>query len=258
MINTGLSPEVPLGARHAGEHDSVVSFRTLIIVLAAAGAALGIIGAGLTLYLKSPNPGPSLPGLDMVRHLTHPSGEATLYSWFSVLLLTMMALGFAVIALVHWRTRALRWRYFVLAATAGLLSADEAALLHEKMSGLTSVLGLGLSWAFSWLITAVPLAVIAGLFLLWVAKAINPLLRKRLLIAGIVFLAGAVGMEVVGGLLEKGIIDFGGFTQFVMLHLSILIEESLEVAGVIVALWATLSYLRVVKTTEGLLLSTNE
>jgi hypothetical protein len=232
--------------------ETVLSFRGLIIALAFFGAALGVIGVGLTLYLKSPNPGPALPGLDMIRHLTHPSGEATLYSWFSVLLLATMALGFILIAMVHWQVRALRWRYFVLAGTGVLLSADEAALLHEKMSGLTSVMGLGWSWTYSWLITAVPLAAVAGLFLLWVAKEIDSLLRKRLLVAGIVFLLGAVGMEVLGGLLETGTVGLGDQAQFTTLHVSILIEESLEVAGVIIALWAVLSHLRFAVSANGL------
>ena len=58
-----------------------------------------------------------------------------------------------------------------------------------------------------WVLIAVPIAVAVGLLLLWLARALDPVLRRRLLIAGIVFLAGAVGGEVVGGLIVK--VDLG-------------------------------------------------
>lgn len=125
-------------------------------------------------------------------------------------------------------------------------------MLHEKLADVAESWGLSLSWTFNWLLVAVPLAVAAGVVLLWLARGLNSRLRMRLIVAGAVYLLGAVGMEVVGGLLETGTVGLG----FVALHVAILIEESLELAGVIVALWAALSYVRVEVSQAGLRAST--
>lgn len=235
-----------------------LSFNRLIVVLAVLGATMGSLGVFLTVYLQSPVAGLDIPGLDMIRHQTHPSGESTLYSWYSTLVLAGIAVAFAVIAMVKWQSRPLGWRYLVLAATAALLSADEAALLHEKMSDVAGKLGLGWTWTYSWLIAAVPLAIVVGVFLVWLARAIDPVLRRRLILAGVLFFLGAVGMEAVGGLLETGTVGLADSAQVLVFHLSILVGECLEVAGALVALWAALAYLRVTPTSTGLVVTAND
>jgi hypothetical protein len=64
-------------------------------------------------------------------------------------------------------------------------------------------------------------------------------------------------MEVLGGLLETGTVGLGDQAQFITLHVSILIEESLEVAGVIIAVWAVLSHLRFAVSANGLRIATH-
>jgi hypothetical protein len=235
-----------------------VNFNRLILVLAIIGASLGVIGVGLDIYLRWPIDGVSIPLIGTVQALTHPSGESTIYSWYSTILLASVAVAFAAIALAKGRLGKMPWQYHVMAATTLILSLDEAARLHERSWHVASGLGIALSWTYGWLAVGVPLAIVAGVLLVWIARSIDPLLRKRLIIAGVVFFLGAVGVETLGGPLEVNQWGLPDAQHFLLFNLSMFVEESLEIAGALIALWAALSYLRVSRTPEGFAVSVDE
>lgn len=235
-----------------------VAFTPMVVVAAIFGAVLGAVGVSLTVLLQLVPEIAQVPGLEFIRHHSHPSGEATVYAWYSTLLLAALGLAFAVIASVKWHIRNLRWRYLVLASTALLLSADEAGMLHEEMARLTYFLGFSWGWTYNWLIAAVPLALLAGAFILWLARRIDPVLRRRLILAGAIFFLGAVVVESLGGMLETRTLALGETAHLLIFHLSFFVEESLEVAGVLVALWAALSYVKVMRSPTGLTVTADD
>src|SRR5215218_7470333 len=130
------------------------------------------------------------------------------------------------------------------------MSADEAAILHEKLSPL--VHGLP-TWG--WLAIGVPLAAAVGWGALWLTRSMERYLRRRLIAAGVLFLVGALGFEGISGVLvvQAGSYDAGTHTVTYMVLLAI--EEFLEMAGVLVALWATLTALDIERMPDGLLVS---
>src|SRR5690606_37424014 len=86
-------------------------------------------------------------------------------------------------------------------------------------------------------------ALIVGAVLLWAARQLSPRTRRRLIVAGAVFLAGALGAESLVGALYRNLGLEGGHPAYMALTV---IEESLEAAGVVIALWAVVSRLRLV------------
>ena len=81
-------------------------------------------------------------------------------------------------------------------------------------------------------------------------------MRRRLLVAGFVYLSGAIGMEAV----QEVFFDFSGSSHSmfvdVLLKVAIAVEEGLEVAGVLLALRAVWSPLQVRTGSGGLTIRT--
>lgn len=213
--------------------------------------ALMLLGGVVSHYLRE-NIDITTPGwriLSALASLLYADGEGNLWAWASGLLLSgialcLVAVGFAV------RNEAKRGApYFILAAIALELSADEIAQLHEQLARFD----LGTGFTFAWLTIGVPLAIVAGLLMLWVARSIDRQLRRRLIVAGAIYLFGAVGFEAMGGIVVGGRLDdlSRGSLPY---HLLVGIEEGLEVTGALLALSAALSALTIERTVAGIIL----
>jgi hypothetical protein len=211
---------------------SRVSIRRVTVVLALAAAALALLGlASLLLSPGDPEPNTWAYVFDL-------DAEGTLPSWFQSGLLLACA---ALLGLIG-RSRAPGDRFArhwkILACLFVYLSADEAASLHETGGFWISE---GFGWmgslgVYVWLIPAV--ALLAGLaiglraFLLHLPQRI----RRTMIAAAVVYVAGAAGMELVEAALDRleGTPAFGLLT---------VVEESLEMAGLVLFVNALLSYI---------------
>lgn len=214
---------------------------TLMLWLFAAGVGAAVAGVALDLFLRFS--GNSVKLLVSVKDLLFPNAETNLSSWFSATVLAAVAIGFWVNAAIVKRGHPAYWPYAVLGATALLMSADEAAMLHERLDGLAAWLGVSISWGYQWLLIGIPLAVAAGVVLLWLARSLDPRLRKRLVIAGFVFLLGAIGGEVIGGMITKLELGLSNDASYLLHSMAILVEEVLELSGALLALRALLAQL---------------
>jgi len=192
-----------------------------------------------------------------MKDLLFPNAETNLFSWYSATILAAVAVGFAVHAGAVRRGDRRFWPFVVLAGTALLLSADEAAMLHERLDGLAAWLGLSLSWGYQWIIIGVPIAILAGVVLLWLARSLDPVLRKRLVVAGFVFLLGAIGGEVLGGMITKVEVGLSNDISYLAHSAAILIEETLEVCGALLALGAVLKHLQERRAGKAVLLESS-
>lgn len=130
--------------------------------------------------------------------------------------------------------------WVVLAAVFVFLSYDEVFGIHEQLTRpmREALHTTGLLY-YPWMIAyVVPLlAVIAWFFPTW--RRLDAVARTRLMVAGTLYLLGAVVMEMIGGAYDEA---FGRRT--LGWGLLVAVEESLEMAGLIVLAHALFMLLR--------------
>jgi hypothetical protein len=166
--------------------------------------------------------------------------EANIPTWFSSSILLMAALLLGVIAVAKRRLSdpfALQWG--ILAALFLYLSLDEAAIIHEMaIMPLRMAFQLGGIFYYGWVIPAL----VAVLILLWLYRKflshLPPPTRIGFIIAGVVYVGGAVGVEVISGLYAEQYGEVG-----IVYDLIITCEEVLEMLGIVLFIYALLSYL---------------
>jgi hypothetical protein len=155
------------------------------------------------------------------------SYETNLPTWYSssVLLCCALACG-AVGAGPHW------WG---LAAGFTYISLDETVQLHEHLGGTTGLSG-GILY-FDWVIYAAVVVVVVGVLYLPFLRTLPPDTRHRFLGAGMLYIGGAVILELpLGYWTERAGSDN---LTYAMIDW---IEESLEIAGASLFLVAVLRY----------------
>lgn len=150
------------------------------------------------------------------------SYEANVPTWYATVLLFACSMLLASIAGAEGISRRKSWA--ALAAIFAYLSLDEAIEIHELLAYLVPPTG-GLLH-FGWVIPGAALTLLAGLAFLPFVRSLPSLTRWRFVLAGAIYVGGALGMELLLGWwadthgddnLGYGVIDF--------------IEESMELAG---------------------------
>ena len=151
--------------------------------------------------------------------------EINLPTWFSAGLWIT-----AGILAGYFARRASRHRgsWALFCAVCMVFSIDETLELHERLDVIGSELGryLPLQLGFTWVIPGILIAGLIGLSLLRMVLGLPRSSRAGLLSAGIIFVAGGVGVETLSGLFVQG--DTLPW-QFFLLTL---VEESLEMTGI--------------------------
>ena len=166
--------------------------------------------------------------------------EENIPALYSTLSLLFCGLLLAIIAAGKNRKRAAyRYHWAGLAALFIYLSMDEALSFHESSTRpLRSALNTEGALFYAWII---PYSIGLVLLLLIYIKFILNLpgkTRSLLLLAGIVFVAGAIGMELVAGPHDA---QFGRDNPVYSLYSTI--EEVLEMSGIVIFIYALLSYI---------------
>ncbi len=155
------------------------------------------------------------------------SYEANVPTWFASTLLFTCALAAGAIAreattwVAHW------WG---VVSVFGIASLDEAIGLHEHLGGHLDTAGV---LYFDWVIWAAAILAVTAIIFLPFVRALAPATRIRLVIAGAVYLMGAVGME-----LPLGVVTERLGTHNLVYALVDWIEETLEMIGASLALRA--------------------
>ncbi len=207
-----------------------------ILTAAVAGFAVIHLGASLVEYATGDPDYFQRWHLGEIRRQFNLEEEANLTTWYSSATLLFCAFLLATIARVRRSQRdrfALYWAG--LAGIFAYLSLDETAMLHEAtMAPLQRFHLTGIA-AYEWVAIALP---IVGVFLFAYFRFIISLpwrTRLALIVAGIVYLSGGLGFEMVEGVIETR----GGEGSLPML-LSRVVEEILEMAGVLLFIRALL------------------
>lgn len=141
-------------------------------------------------------------GLEAVHRLLELGTEANLPTFWSTFNLLVAALLLLVIAGSQRAARAPRWQlWFVLAGGLALMAVDEAAGLHENASlfqGYTGALVPVLQHN-AWVLYGAIVAVVVGVAMIPLLASLPRDTQLRFLLAGFVFLGGALGLEAAAG-----------------------------------------------------------
>lgn len=197
------------------------------------GVMGGILALGLTSYLFTAWTG--YGNLLGFLRLLDVGQESSLPSWLSTFNLLLAAILAALIWQLPQPGQEGRGGW---AATAGLLlfmSLDEGAAIHEVLNEVQRWLvdrQLSPDWFGShpWLVLGAPLAALVGSLFLPFLWRMPRHLAGRLILAGGVFLGGAVGLEGAGAVMESAGID----RESLLYDLRRIAEEGLEMVGVVI------------------------
>lgn len=180
------------------------------------------------------------------------TGERNLPTWWNAGLLLLAGVGSAAVGtLRRWQRvdRPAGWlSWWGLASVLGLMSLDEFAGFHERLDGLwRSVVGENPLQAYGWLLLGVPLAAAVVVFF-WITARTLPRHSAVLYGTGLaVFFAGAIGVEVLTGVLLPAI-GTDSLAYVALYH----VEELLEFIGSAVLTVAPLAAAQVRSTDDGL------
>lgn len=132
------------------------------------------------------------------------------------------------------------WHWIFLGALFVLLAIDEFTSIHETlvepMRDLFDIEG-GLFY-LAWVIPALFLCLLGALLLLRFMIRLPPAVRRLFIAAAVVYLVGAVGLEMVQGFLTTSFPDAS-----VMRRIVTFLEEFLEMLGLIILIRGLLAYM---------------
>ena len=171
--------------------------------------------------------------------------ENNIPTWYSSSALLLSAVLLGMIGLVNKREDNLyTLHWFGLAAIFLFLSIDEAASLHEKLgfellNPMLKSIGYfhGFGY-FPWVIAGATFTLIVALAYLRFLAALPSQTGSLFLIAGTLFVGGALGMEM----LEARYIYYYSEADFTY-YMFVAVEECLEMLGVVLFLYALLLHL---------------
>ncbi|MCF6743612.1 hypothetical protein E9529_04865 [Blastococcus sp. KM273128] len=165
--------------------------------------------------------------------------EANLASWFNAALLLLSALVIWGIA-VDRRAAGDRWarHWAFLGFAFAYLSADEAGRLHESADAVVdSLIEARGILSFGWILVAAPLVLAFALAYLGFLRALPADVRRLVVIAAVLYVGGAIGVESLGGLAY----DLnGGQKGSLAFVIASSVEEAFEMTGAITFLAAML------------------
>ena len=167
------------------------------------------------------------------------NGERNIPAWFSTSMLLFCSALLALIACVK-KARSdrhiLLWQLLALAFL--FLSVDEAASLHERLNKLGSILPDNPVLYFGWVVPALVFVVIYGVLNLRLLADLPVRIRILFLVAGGIYVGGAIGVEMIGGYYlsfhERKDLTYSIITVF---------EEIIEMTGIVVFIYALMTYI---------------
>lgn len=207
------------------------------IALTLVGATLGLAMAHIAIHL--------LPLLGVAPedfglwHFFYIGYEANLPTYFSTLILLIAGLLLIPIARHESeRQKAQDWHWWGLAFGLLFMSVDEAAQIHEGVVGetLINLLGRGEGiMYYRWYLPYIPIVIVIGLLYVPFLRKLPRRFALGFLAAGFVFLTGALGVEMIQAYISFH--DLGGQ------GISMLVEETCEMLGIVLLIYTLLLYL---------------
>jgi hypothetical protein len=210
--------------------------RRVFLVLLTVAAGLAVVNLGLQgVHFLTPL---KIPGTVRLFDLAR---EGNVPTWVqSNTLLACGALA-GLIAAAEWqRQSAFRIHWMLTALFCVYLSADEAASIHEmSVKPLRDAFHTSGLLYYPWIVIGLSVAAVIAVASRRFIAALPRRTRWTVIVASIIYLAGAVGIESLGGMYAelhgRRNLTYGVITT---------IEETLEMVGMSVAVLGLLEYLR--------------
>jgi hypothetical protein len=203
-----------------------------VVFLLLASLAANVLALTYDLY--------DVPWISGLIRMVNVNKEINVPTWFSSSLLT----GAGVLALLTAALSAKRgvpWRFHWLniGLMFLLLSLDEFASFHEMTAGwVRRILGVG-GWLFyAWVVPGAAIVLLLSAIYLRFVLALPHGVRGWVVASAGIFLAGALGMEMIGGLLRER----AGSEADLAFVLAFTVEEGLEMAGASLFIFSILRY----------------
>lgn len=220
---------------------------TVLSIITAVLVALSIIGSFFFNYLGYQN---AISGLYVKLFDLNTEGN------FPTLFSTLLLLGASVLLALVYIKRSIsnhpdRNYWIILSVIFLFLAMDEALSIHEKVTNMINLVGnegniSGISerpafLRYAWVVPYLIFVVGLFLFLYRFLFRLPARTRNLFIIAGAVFVGGAVGLEFLQGYYDTLYETISGPNyETVILYT---IEEAMEMAGTIIFIYALMAYL---------------
>lgn len=163
--------------------------------------------------------------------------EVSVPTWFSqILLLSIGLCGILISYLETVKKRRIIWG--LIGVGGVLLSIDEGSGLHEFVLQTLHVMFFSdaspTGQANAWLIVLPFILLLAGWFIYYMFSAIPRATLYLFILSGAVYLVGAIGVDLITSVVER--------ESFLNQGVLVGIEETLELLGTILFLYATVRY----------------
>ena len=154
--------------------------------------------------------------------------ELTIPAWYSSIVL--LACGIMVLAISRLSKQTGSsdvWRWTILGLVFVFMGLDEAVGVHERLiDPLRDGFGLSGIFYFAWVVPALFIVTAFGLYMAPLLLRLPFRTAGLFLLAGGLYVGGALGMEMVGGSVASA-----QGTETLLYQLVVTMEETLEIAG---------------------------
>lgn len=215
---------------------SIRKIMFVLVLIAFYLAVQSIVGKYVEAYAGTQSP----HILSELVRLFNINRESSIPTWYASSLLLICAILLGLIAHIKFLRQESHRRYWAgLALIFLYLSIDEAAEIHERLTEpLQTAFNTSGPLYFAWMVVFIPLVVIFGVvyFRFWLN--LESRIRKLFLLAGVIYIGGAVGVEMIGSNLWYA---DGGTSLFYSTIGTI--EEFLEMLGAATLIYTLLTYI---------------
>lgn len=217
----------------------IIGIRPHRITLMLGGMVGALAAAHVAVHLVSYAFGISSEQMFGLKRFFDMGMEANLPTYVSALNLLLAGGLLALIA--HYESKRQQkqdWHWWGLALGCVLMSFDEATMIHDSIVGATLIRhfgrGQGIMY-YAWYKLYIPLVLLIGIVYIPFLLRLAWRYLWRFLLAGMIFLSGAIGFEM----LEAYLVGY----RLQGIHAIQLFEETGEMIGVVVAIHTLLLYL---------------
>jgi hypothetical protein len=201
---------------------------------------IGVVGTAAE-FLRQATESWSHRGLAQLAGKFELDAELSFPAWYSSVAILACSGLLAVIALAERRARSRYAAHWLgLAVIFLLMSIDELAAVHEMfIVPMRRHFGASGLFHYGWVVPALFFVACFGIaYVRFVFLHLDARARLRFIAAGLIYVGAALGLELVEGPVD---VYFG--LQSVPARAAVAVEETLEMLGIVVFLFALLSYI---------------
>lgn len=236
--------KVDLPARPSSQNVEHVKFNTGFVArwLTAIIITIVVVGAIANYAVYNLAPHPDHPVADVLKRfdLGH---EPSIPAFYSATMMLCSAVLLCFLGRFDRGAEGSRKRYwYALAILFVALAIDEAVMFHEMATAAMDRMNVSGPFYFSWIIPGAIFAAVVGLAFMRFVWSLDRRTRNLLMLSGIVFVSGAIGMESIAGVIFAAAENEEAAIRSVSHVIVQAFEEGMEMAGVAIFFCALLVY----------------